>query len=293
MVVISLMSTYKISFPKKCEVIAEIGINHNGDIDIAKKLIDMAKRTGCDYVKFQKRDIETVYTKEFLAEKRESQWGNTQRDQKEGLEFNADEYDIIDKYCKKLDIKWFASAWDVKSLEFLDRYKPQKQKIASAMITNKKFIKEVARRKIHTFISTGMTHPKNIEDAVNLFKKESCDFTLMHSVSTYPCKPENLHLKNILHLRNKYKCDVGYSGHETSPGPSAFAVAFGSKYIERHITLDRTMYGSDQAASLEEKGLKILIDMVELFNKSLGHVRTDIYPEELPIAKKLRYWEQT
>lgn len=285
------MTSFTISFPKKCEVVAEIGINHNGDIEIAKKLIDMAKRTGCDYVKFQKRDIDTVYTKEFLAEKRESPWGKTQRNQKEGLEFNREEYDIIDDYCKKINIKWFASAWDIKSLDFLDNYKPQKQKIASAMITNENFLNEVANRKIHTFISTGMTSPKNIDDAINIFKKKNCNFTLMHSVSTYPCKPENLNLKNILYLKNKYNCDVGYSGHESSPGPSAFAAAFGASCIERHITLDRTMYGSDQAASLEEKGLKILTDMVNLFNKSLGNIRKDIYPEEIAIAKKLRYWE--
>ncbi len=166
------MTSYTINFPKKCHVIAEIGINHNGDIEIAKRLIDMAKRTGCDYVKFQKRDIETVYTNEFLAEKRDSPWGKTQRDQKEGLEFNREEYDIIDNYCKKLNFKWFASAWDIKSLDFLDKYKPQNQKIASAMITNEKFLNEVANRKIHTFISTGMTNPKNIDDAINIFKKK-------------------------------------------------------------------------------------------------------------------------
>tara|TARA_Y100000768_G_scaffold202495_1_gene152303 strand:- start:5202 stop:6080 length:879 start_codon:yes stop_codon:yes gene_type:complete len=285
------MSSYKLIFPKKCEIIAEIGINHNGDLEIAKQLIDVAKRCGCDYVKFQKRDIDTVYTKEFLGEKRDSPWGTTQREQKEGLEFDSDEYDKIDEYCKRLNIKWFASAWDIESLNFLDKYKPDKQKVASAMITHEKFLNEVAERKVHTFISTGMTNPKIIDNAVNIFKKKSCNFTLMHSVSTYPCKAENLNLKNILYLREKYNCDVGYSGHESSPGPSAFAAAFGASCIERHITLDRTMYGSDQAASLEERGLKILVDMVKLFNESLGDIRTDLYSEEIPIAKKLRYWE--
>lgn len=285
------MKTYTLTFPQKCEIIAEIGINHNGDLNIAKKLIDMAKRTGCDYVKFQKRDIDTVYTQEFLAEKRDSPWGATQRDQKQGLEFGEIEYDEIDEYCKKNNIHWFASAWDIKSLKFLDKYKPLKQKIASAMITHEKFLNEVAERKVHTFISTGMTNPKIIENAINIFKKNSCDFTLMHSVSTYPCKVENLNLQNILYLRDKYNCDVGYSGHESSPGPSAFAVALGASCIERHITLDRTMYGSDQAASLEERGLEILVDMVKLFRKSYGDIRKGVYPEEMPIAKKLRYWE--
>ena len=285
------MKTYTLSFPQKCEIIAEIGINHNGDLNIAKKLIDMAKRTGCDYVKFQKRDIDTVYTKEFLAEKRDSPWGTTQRDQKQGLEFGEIEYDEINEYCKKNNIHWFASAWDIKSLKFLDKYKPLKQKIASAMITHEKFLNEVAERKVHTFISTGMTNPKIIENAIKIFKKKSCDFTLMHSVSTYPCKVENLNLQNILYLREKYNCNVGYSGHESSPGPSAFAAAFGASCIERHITLDRTMYGSDQAASLEERGLEVLSDMVKLFKKSYGDIRKDVYPEEIPIAKKLRYWE--
>ena len=286
------MSHFKLIFPKKCEIIAEIGINHNGDLKIAKQLIDVAKRCGCDYVKFQKRDIDIVYTKEFLEEKRDSPWGITQREQKKGLEFDRDEYNKIDEYCKKLNIKWFASAWDIESLNFLDEYKPIKQKVASAMITHEKFLNEVAERKVHTFISTGMTNPKIIDNAVNIFKKKSCDFTLMHSVSTYPCKAENLNLKNILYLREKYDCDVGYSGHESSPGPSAFAAAFGASCIERHITLDRTMYGSDQAASLEERGLKILVDMVKLFNETLGDIRTDLYEDEIPIAKKLRYWER-
>tara|TARA_B100000989_G_scaffold297227_1_gene282412 strand:+ start:75 stop:938 length:864 start_codon:yes stop_codon:yes gene_type:complete len=286
------MSDFKLIFPKKCEIIAEIGINHNGDLKIAKQLIDVAKRCGCDYVKFQKRDIDIVYTKEFLDEKRDSPWGITQREQKKGLEFDRDEYNKIDEYCKKLNIKWFASAWDIESLNFLDKYKPNKQKVASAMITHEKFLNEVAERKVHTFISTGMTNPKIIDNAVNIFKKKSCDFTLMHSVSTYPCKAENLNLKNILYLREKYNCDVGYSGHESSPGPSAFAAAFGASCIERHITLDRTMYGSDQAASLEERGLKILVDMVKLFDETLGDIRTDLYEEEIPIAKKLRYWER-
>ena len=286
------MEKLEITIPVDCMMIGEIGINHNGKVELAKKLIDMAKRCGCDAVKFQKRTIDIVYSKEFLNEKRESPWGNTQRDQKQGLEFGKEEYDQINDYCKNKKIEWFASAWDIPSLAFLDQYKPKNQKVASAMITNLDFLKEVASRKIHTFISTGMSNTKMIDRAVDIFNSLNCDFTLMHSVSTYPCPPEKLNLKNIPILQQKYNCRVGYSGHETSPGPSVFAASLGASCIERHITLDRTMYGSDQAASLEENGLKILVDMVRLFKSSYGEERKGIYPEELPIAKKLRYWEK-
>ncbi len=286
------MEKLEITLPVDCMMIGEIGINHNGKVELAKKLIDMAKRCGCDAVKFQKRTIDIVYSKEFLNEKRESPWGNTQRDQKQGLEFGKEEYDQINDYCKNKKIEWFASAWDIPSLAFLDQYKPKNQKVASAMITNLDFLKEVASRKIHTFISTGMSNTKMIDRAVDIFNSLNCDFTLMHSVSTYPCPPEKLNLKNIPILQQKYNCRVGYSGHETSPGPSVFAASLGASCIERHITLDRTMYGSDQAASLEENGLKILVDMVRLFKSSYGEERKGIYPEELPIAKKLRYWEK-
>ncbi len=285
------MQKIEINFPSECKIIGEIGINHNGDIEIAKKLIDMAKRAGCDAVKFQKRTIDIVYTKNFLKEKRESPWGDTQRAQKEGLEFNKKEYDLIDNYCKESEIEWFASAWDIPSLAFLDQFNPKNHKIASAMITNLEFLDAVASRKVHTFISTGMSDYKMIDKAVEIFNSAKCDFTLMHSVSTYPCPIDKLHLKNIPILQKKYNCKVGYSGHETSPGPSVFATSLGASCIERHITLDRTMYGSDQAASLEESGLKILVDMVRMFRISLGEERKGIYSEEIPIAKKLRYWE--
>ncbi len=288
----SKMNSIKFDIPEHCKIIGEIGINHNGDLNIAKKLIDMAKRCGCDAVKFQKRTINIVYSKELLDQKRESPWGSTQKEQKEGLEFSEKEYDEINNYCKENNIEWFASAWDVPSLKFMDKYKLKNQKVASAMITNKNFMNEVASRNIHTYISTGMTNPKIIDDAVNLFKKKNCKFTLMHSVSTYPCPPEKLNLKNILLLKEKYNCDVGYSGHESSPIPSIFAASIGASCIERHITLDRTMYGSDQAASLEEQGLQILVDAVRLLPGTIGKERKDIYPEEITIAKKLRYWEK-
>ena len=277
---------------KNIFLIAEIGINHNGDISLAKKLINEASKAGFDAVKFQKRTIEKVYSEEFLLSKRESPWGNTQEDQKRGLEFNKNQYDEIDEYCKSKNIEWFASAWDVESLKFLDQYNLKNHKIASAMITHKKFLMEVAKRKVHTFISTGMTKTSDIDYAVNLFQENNCDFTLMHTVSTYPCKENELSLINILKLKEKYNCKVGYSGHEVSPVPSIIAASIGSEVIERHITLDRSMYGSDQAASLEWGGLKLMVDYIRKIPLVFGKdIRTTILPSEKEIAKKLRYWE--
>jgi Sialic acid synthase len=190
----------------KTFIISEIGINHNGDIQIAKNLIDMAVRCGSDAVKFQKRDVETVYTKEELDKLRESPWGTTQRQQKEGLEFNESDYDEINKYCNKKNIIWFASAWDLKSLDFLDKYNLKYNKIASAMITNLDFLNHVARKKKYTFISTGMSNYSDIDKAVEIFKKNSCEFELMHSVSTYPCPEEKLNLHLIQKMQSKYNC---------------------------------------------------------------------------------------
>jgi N-acetylneuraminate synthase len=287
------MVDLKLILKKKCFIIAEIGINHNGSLDIAKKLIDIAKQSGCDAVKFQKRTIEIVYDKKTLDSPRESPWGNTQRDQKEGIEFSKKEYDEIDNYCKKKNIEWFASAWDLESLIFLDQYKFKNHKIASVMTTNKEFLLSVAKRKIHTFISTGMTKTSDIDYAVNIFRENNCDFTLMHTVSTYPCQENELHLINIINLREKYKCKVGYSGHEVSPGPSIIAVCLGAEALERHITLDRSMYGSDQSASLERGGLKLTVDYVRKIPVVFGDkLRENIFDSEIPTAKKLRYWEK-
>lgn len=279
--------------PKKFYIIAEIGINHNGDINIAKKLIDCAVNAGCDAVKFQKRTINIVYDKKTLAEHRESPWGNTQEAQKKGLEFGENEYDQIDNYCKKKNIEWFASAWDINSLIFLKKYKLKNQKIASALLTNKDFVNAVASEGIHTFISTGMSSSQDIDYAIKVFKNKNCDFTLMHTVSTYPCDEGDLNLININYLKTKYKCKVGYSGHEVSPSPSVIAAILGAEAIERHITLDRSMYGSDQSASLEPYGLKLMVDMIRKINSCLGSkIRSDIFEKEIPIAKKLRYWEK-
>ena len=274
---------------KKIYIIAEIGINHNGDIAITKKLIDQSKDSGFDAVKFQKRHIETVYTKDQLNTPRESPWGKTTREQKYGLEFEKKEYDEIDKYCKEKNIEWFASAWDLESLKFLDQYDLKYHKIASAMIVDHNFLNEVAKRKKHTFISTGMSEIKDIDNAVNIFKNANCSFELMHCVSTYPMKVEDANLATMDALKNKYKCDVGYSGHENGIAVSVCATVLGATSIERHVTLDRTMYGSDQSASIEFVGMKNMVGQIRIMQSAIGEERLGhILDEEVPIAKKLR-----
>ena len=274
---------------KRIFLIAEIGINHNGNLSLAKKLIDNAKTAGFDAVKFQKRDINIVYTKSFLDGYRQSPWGKTQRKQKEGLEFNRQEYDKIDKYCKKLKIDWFASAWDLNSLKFLDEYKLKYNKIASAMIVDLELLEEVAIRKKYTFISTGMSSKKNIDNAVKIFKRFNCDFELMHCVSTYPMNIEDATLLTITELRKIYNCNVGYSGHETGLAVSYAAASLGITSLERHITLDRSMYGSDQAASVEINGMIQIVSVLKIIQTSLGSSKVGhITTEEKKIVKKLR-----
>ncbi len=274
---------------KKPFLIAEIGINHNGDLGIAKELIKTAKEAGFDAVKFQKRDINLVYSKEILDTPRESPWGTTTRQQKEGLELSLDEYKEIDNYCKNQKILWFASAWDINSLVFLDQFNLKYHKIASAMIIDKIFLDEVAKRGKHTFISTGMSTIENIDEAVKIFKKNNCSFELMHCVSTYPMKIEDANLLTINQLKEKYNCDVGYSGHENGVLVSIAALSLGITSLERHITLDRTMYGSDQSASLEFSGMKNLTEQIKKFITSIGQKKLGhITEEEYKIAKKLR-----
>ena len=271
------------------KIIAEIGINHNGDLEIGKKLIEEAKKSGCDAIKFQKRNIDLVYTKEFLDSFRDSPWGKTQRDQKQTLEFGKKEYDEIDKFCKKIGIYWFASAWDLDSVEFLKKYDLKYNKIASAMIVDEKVLTEVAKQKKHTFISTGMSQLSEIENAVKIFKNLNCPFELMHCVSTYPMKTEDANLKTIYALRKKFKCDVGYSGHESGLAVSYAAASMGITSLERHITLDRAMYGSDQAASLQIGALTILINVVRKIEKALGNEKLGfVTKEEAIVARKLR-----
>ena len=274
---------------KKIFFIAEIGINHNGDLKIAKKLIDNASRAEFDAVKFQKRNISKVYSSEFLESQRKSPWGKTQREQKEGLEFNEKKYDEINSYCKDKKIEWFASAWDFSSLEFLDKYDLKYNKIASAMIVDENLLEEVSKRKKHTFISTGMSNLKEIDKAVEIFKKNNCSFELMHCVSTYPMKLEDANLITINALKERFNCNVGYSGHESGLAISYAAAMMGISSLERHITLDRTMYGSDQSASLEPKGMTELIAVIKKMNLAVGENKIgNITDEEVQIAKKLR-----
>jgi N-acetylneuraminate synthase len=273
-------------------IIAEIGINHNGDIEIAKQLIDMAKDCSCDAVKFQKRTIDVVYSKEFLDSPRPSPWGTTQRAQKEALEFGKKEYDIIDAYCKQRGIDWFASSWDIESQLFLRQYNLKYNKVASPMLTHIPLLNVIAEEKKHTFISTGMSTLEEIDRAIEIFRKHGCPFTLMHSLATYPAKEEDLNLSCIKTLRERYNCDVGYSGHEVSPMPSIIAAALGVVAIERHITLDRTMYGSDQAASLEARGLQILVTNAKGIPKLVGDGIKMITAEEQANATKLRYYRE-
>tara|TARA_B100000963_G_C22567086_1_gene644264 strand:+ start:518 stop:1351 length:834 start_codon:yes stop_codon:yes gene_type:complete len=269
-------------------IIAEIGINHNGDIEICKKLIEEAKSCGCDAVKFQKRTINEVYTKEFLSGFRESPWGNTQRDQKEGLEFNYEQYKEISEFCESQDIEWFASAWDIESQKFLRQFDCKYNKIASAMIIHKNLLKHVAEEGKHTFISTGMSTYKNIQEAIDIFSENNCPFELMHTVSTYPMKDEHANLLLIRTLKEKFKCNVGYSGHENGLAISYAAAALGITSLERHLTLDRAMYGSDQSASIEPNGLRQLVGAVRKIESALGDGVKRITEEEQLIANKLR-----
>ena len=270
-------------------ITAEIGINHNGDIGIAKKLIDIAKNANCDAVKFQKRTVEKVYSKQVLDSPRESPWGTTTREQKLGLEFNEKEYDIIDAYCKEKEIEWFASSWDIDSQLFLRNYHLKHNKIASAMLTNTELLNLVAEEKKHTFISTGMSTIDQIEQVVKVFKNNNCPFELMHSNSSYPMKPDEANLQCIKTLKEKFNCNVGYSGHESSGYYISLAAAvLGATSIERHITMARDMYGSDQAASLEPMGLVRLVRDIRVLDLIMGDGVKRVYPSEVSVMEKLR-----
>ena len=274
----------------KTIVIAEIGINHNGDINIAKEMMLKSKSAKVNIVKFQKRDIDEVYDQEFLASHRDSKWGKTQRDQKEGLELSEADYDEIDRYSKLIDMPWFASAWDLKSIDFLKKYNFPYNKIPSALIVSESFLNEIAKQKKYTFISTGMCNFLHIEKAIEIFKKNGCEFELMHCISAYPFDDGLANLKMINTLKQKYMCKVGYSGHEKSGmAISIAAVALGASSIERHVTLDRTMYGSDQAASISFEGLDLLTKGIRKVESALsGAQEKKILEIEKPVADKLR-----
>ena len=272
----------------KTFIIAEIGINHNGSIDITKDLIKQAAEVGCDAVKFQKRTLEEVYTKEDLDRPRESPWGTTNRQQKEGLEFGLEEYKEINAYCKSLGIEWFASAWDMPSQKFLQQFDLKYNKIASAMLTDHALLKEVASEGKHTFISTGMSTLAEVASAVSIFRIANCPFELMHCNSTYPMKNKDANLLVINTLRDAFECNIGYSGHETGRVVSLIAVAMGATSLERHITLDRTMYGSDQSASIEISEMQKLVRDVRTVSEALGSPEKTVYETEKPIREKLR-----
>lgn len=273
-------------------IIGEIGINHNGDVEIAKKLMSMAKKCGADYVKFQKRDIDTVYTKQFLDSPRESPWGDTQRHQKEGLEFIARQYDEIDEYSKQIGIPWFASCWDVQSLYFVHNYNPPFHKIASPMLTHRKFIHEVASLGKKTLISCGGSTWLDIDYAVEVFLGSGTDFVLMHCVSEYPCPDEHVNLAMLQELKKRYPyVEVGYSNHSPGIESCVGASYLGASFIECHITLDRSMYGSDQSASLERRGLELVCKYAKNAQKIIGDGIRIIRDAEKVNMAKMRYWE--
>jgi N-acetylneuraminate synthase len=270
-------------------IIAEIGINHNGDMSIAKQLIDAASSAGFDAVKFQKRTVSKVYTKEFLDSPRESPWGKTQRDQKEGLEFSLEDYEEINSYCKEKRIQWSASAWDIDAQLFLQQFNCAFNKVASPMLGHIPLLKLIASEKKRTFISTGMSTLEEIDEIVKIFKEANCPFELMHCNSTYPMKDEDANLRCIPMLKERYQCEVGYSGHESSLiKVCTAAVALGATSLERHITLDRSMYGSDQAASIEINALRNFVESVRAVPDILGSGRKILTDAEKKVREKLR-----
>jgi|TARA_B100000745_G_scaffold283983_1_gene218365 N-acetylneuraminate synthase len=271
-------------------ITAEIGINHNGDLKIAKELIKIAKSCGCDAVKFQKRTVEKSYSKEILDSFRDNPWGNTTRDEKLHLEFGKSDYDEIDKFCSTHDVEWYASSWDIESQEFLRQYNLKHNKVSSAMLTNIELLEFIAQEKKSTFISTGMSTIDEIRNAVKIFRKHNCPFELMHTNSSYPMKNEEANLNCIATLKNEFSCNVGYSGHEAGATlVCVAAVLLGATSIERHITLDRSMYGSDHAASLEPTGLQRLVRDIRLLDVIKGDGIKIVWPSELPKLKRLRH----
>jgi len=280
----------KLELYKKPYLIAEIGINHNGSVAIAKKMIDAAKENNFDAVKFQKRDPDICVPEDQKYKMRDTPWGNiTYLSYKKKIELNLNQLTILKNYAKKLKLDFSASCFDINSLDLMKKINSF-NKIPSAMITNIFFLEHVAKQKKRTFISTGMCEMKDITKAVNIFKKNKCDYELMHCVSLYPCPEEKLNLKMIKTLRKKYKCKVGYSGHEPSVSPSFFAYMLGATSIERHITLDRSMWGTDQAASLSPDGMKMFGSIFNKIEKIFGNGIKKFSNEEKIMLQKFKYW---
>lgn len=269
-----------------CFIIAEIGINHNGSVDLAKRMIDIAVTTGCDAVKFQKRTVDVVYTKEELARERISIFGTTNGDLKRGLEFGEEEYREIDKYCKQHGILWFASCWDEASVDFIDKFDVPCYKIASASLTDDNLLKHVKSKGKPILLSTGMSTMEQIRHAVNILGEDN--LIIYHCTSTYPSNAEETNLRVIESFREEFSCPIGYSGHERGVTPSVLAVALGANSVERHITTDRTNWGSDQAASLEMAGLYHMVRDIRQTPTLLGDGKKVVYKREFPIIDKLR-----
>lgn len=271
---------------RPCFVVAEIGINHNGDIKLAKQLIDTAEAAGCNAVKFQKRTIDVVYTPEELAKPRESPFGETNGDLKRGLEFGFGAFQEIDAYCRELEIPWFASCWDEASVDFIDRFQPPCYKIASACLTDDQLLRYTRAKGKPIILATGMSSLEEIDHAVEVLGKK--DLVMLHAVSTYPSQYDELNLRIIPELKKRYGVPVGYSGHETGLPSSVAAVALGASMLERHITMSRAMWGSDQAASLEPNGITRLMRDVRLIEMSMGSNVKRVLDVEKPVIKKLR-----
>ena len=270
-------------------IIAEIGTNHMGNLKIAKQIIDVAQKAGCDAVKFQKKNINKIYTQEFLDSTIDSPWGITQREMRLHREFSIKQFEEINKYCKKKKIMWFASCWDTDSQISMRKFKTKYNKVASAMLTHNKLLELIAKEKKYTFISTGMSTMKDISNATKIFKKHKCPFELMHCHSAYPMPIEEANLNMIPTLKKKFKCKVGYSGHEIgATNISVPAVMMGASSIERHITLNRAWYGHDQAASLEPQGIHRLVRDIRILERIRGNGKKKIWPTEIPNQKKLR-----
>lgn len=267
-------------------VVAEIGINHNGDLSIAKKLIDVADDSGCDAVKFQKRTVSVVYSKEDLDRFRESPFGTTNRELKEALEFNREQYQDISNYAGQKSMIWFASCWDEQSVDFMEQFNPPCYKIASASLTDDNLLRYHRKFNRPIILSTGMSTLREIDHAIEILGTQ--DLVILHANSSYPSVSEELNLKAIPTLRERYGVPVGYSGHETGLATSLVTTVLGACIIERHITLDRAIWGTDQSASLEPQGIFRLVRDVRVVEKALGDGVKRVYDSELPVRKKLR-----
>jgi N-acetylneuraminate synthase len=269
-----------------CYVVAEIGINHNGSLDTAKELIKVSSDAGCDAVKFQKRTLEVVYTPEELTRPRENPFGPTNGDLKRGLEFGLEEYQEIDQYCKELNIDWFVSCWDEASVDFIEKFNPPCYKIASASLTDDDLLRHHRKYERPIILSTGMSTMEEIEHAIEVLGED--DLVVLHSTSTYPAQLNELNLRVILTLKKKYNVPIGYSGHEPGLSTTFATAVMGASIIEKHITLDRALWGSDQAASVEPHGIKKLVEYITQWEEASGNGIKKVYDSEIPIREKLR-----